>query len=339
MKAAVVEDNKIVLKEIDNPKLDKNGALIEVLGCGLCGSDIVKVQHSLVKNGAVLGHEIVGKIIELKTDLNVPFKIGDKIVMGHHYPCFNCVYCKGENYSMCQTFKSSNIYPGGFAKYIITDENHLKYTMFKIPDNLNEEEASFLEPLSCCIRAVRRAELKPKSKVLVIGLGSIGFLMGQVLKAFGHYVIGTDLSESRLELAKKNGFDNVVVSSCNSLKTSEKIKSISQEIGVDAVFMTSGSEKTFELCLKSIRNGGTILIFSSVPTDIAGFSNNDIYYRELKVLGSYSPAPTDIAQSMEFLKTGKVKVDGITTEYPLTEVQKAIDDTLEHKIFKAYIKL
>lgn len=110
-------------------------------------------------------------------------------------------------------------------------------------------------------------------------------------------------------------------------------------MGVDAVFMTSGSDKTFELCLKSIRNGGTILIFSSVPIDTSGFSNNDIYYRELKILGSYSPAPIDIAQSLEYLKTEKVKVKNITTEYQLNEVQKAIEDTLSHKIFKAYIKI
>ena len=103
--------------------------------------------------------------------------------------------------------------------------------------------------------------------------------------------------------------------------------------------MTSGSEKTFELCLNSVRNGGTILIFSSVPIDNAGFSNNDIYYRELKILGSYSPAPSDIAQSLDFLEKGLVNVKNITSEYTLDSVQKAIEDTLTHKIFKAYIKI
>ena len=339
MKTAVIQDKKIIIKESSKPQLINNGALIKILGCGLCGSDIVKFQHGLVGNGAVLGHEIVGQIEELKTSLNLPFKVGDKIVMGHHYPCFDCVYCKGENYSMCKTFKSSNIFPGGFSEYIIADENHLKYTMFKVPDNLTDHEASFLEPLSCCIRAVKRAELKPNSKVLVIGLGSIGFLMGQALKAYGHYVVGVDLAQERLDLAKDNGFDDVILSQKYAQTTSDVIKEKTQKMGVDAVFMTSGSDKTFELCLKSIRNGGTILIFSSVPIDTSGFSNNDIYYRELKILGSYSPAPIDIAQSLEYLKTEKVKVKNITTEYQLNEVQKAIEDTLSHKIFKAYIKI
>lgn len=339
MRAAIIKGKTIVETEISKPQLTNNGALIKVLGCGLCGSDIVKFRDGLVNDGSILGHEIVGEIIELKTNSDLPFKIGDKIVMGHHYPCFECVYCKGENYSMCQTFKSSNIIPGGFAQYILADENHLKYTMFKIPDNLDNYEASFLEPLSCCIRAVRRANLKPHSKVLVIGLGSIGYLMGQALKAYGHQVIGTDLSKDRLNLAQKAGFDYTVLSEKNSDLCANKIKSITQKEGVDAVFMTSGSDKTFDLCLKSIRNGGTILIFSSVPISSAGFANNEIYYRELKIIGSYSPAPIDIKQSMDFLSTGKVKVKNITTEYPLGKVQQAIEDTLSHKIFKAYIKI
>jgi len=339
MQAAVIDNGKIVEKEIQKPRLKGKGALIKVFGCGLCGSDIVKFRHGISPEGTVLGHEIIGEIVELNVENSYGFKVGDKIAMGHHYPCFECVFCKGENYSMCKTFKSSNIKPGGFAEYIVADENHLKYTMFKVPEHLDDHEASFMEPLSCCIRAVRRADLKAGSKVLVIGLGSIGFLMGQALKAYGHIVIGADLSEKRLALAKSHGFDFTVQSTPDAQETAEKIKSLSQIEGVDAVFMTSGSEKTFDLCLKSVRNGGTILIFSSVPPDNAGFYNNDIYYRELKILGSYSPAPCDIKQSMEFLSTGKVKVKNISVEYPLSQVQKAIDDTLGHKIFKAYIKL
>lgn len=339
MQAAVIENGKIVEKSVYKPSLSGKGALIKVLGCGLCGSDIVKFRHGISPDGTVLGHEIIGEIVELNADDSLGFTVGDKIAMGHHYPCFNCVYCEGENYSMCKTFKHSNIKPGGFAQYIVADENHLKYTVFKVPINLDDHEASFMEPLSCCIRAVRRAELKPKSKVLVIGLGSIGFLMGQALKAYGHTVLGADLSEKRLSLAENHGFDFTVKSSADVAKTADEIKKMSQIEGVDAVFMTSGSDKTFDLCLKSVRNGGTVLIFSSVPPDMAGFSNNEIYYRELKILGSYSPAPRDIAQSMEFLKTGKVKVKNISVEYPLSHVQQAIDDTLTHKIFKAYIKI
>ena len=77
------------------------------MGCGLCGSDIVKFKQKLVKDGTVLGHEIVGEVVEINTKTD--FKVGDKIVSSHHIPCFDCVYCENENYSMCEHFKLTNI--------------------------------------------------------------------------------------------------------------------------------------------------------------------------------------------------------------------------------------
>lgn len=335
MKAAIIRDNSIEIEETQKPVLKDKGAIVKISGCGLCGSDIVKFKQKIMHDGAVLGHEIVGIIDEINTDTN--FKKGDRIAMGHHYPCFDCVYCKGENYSMCETFKHSNIIPGGFAEYILIDENHLKNTVFKVDDTLSDIEASFLEPLACCVRAVRRADLPENSYVLVVGLGSIGFLMGQALSAFGHRVIGTDLNEDRLKLAFEHNFDKVIKSQ-DATSTSFIIKEMSQKEGVDAVFMTSGSDKPFSLALFAVRDGGTILIFASVPSE-ACFSNNDIYYRELKIMGSYSPSPKDLEISMKLLQTKKVVVENISAVYNLEEVQQAIEDTLSQKIFKAYIKL
>ena len=245
--------------------------------------------------------------------------------MGHHIPCGECNFCKGGSYSMCKQFKSTNIRPGGFSEYIFASELHLKNTTHKIPDNLSLIEASFMEPLGCCVRAVERASLSENSKVAVIGLGSIGLLMGQALKAYGHNVIGIDLIQERLRLAQKFGFDSV---SANI-----------EEGSVDAVFLTAGANATVDSAKKCVRNGGTILIFSSVSDDNTGFSNNDIYYRELKVLSSYSAIPDTLKKALNLLASKKVRVDGLTTEYDFENIQKAIDDTLSNKIMKAYIRI
>ena len=117
MKSAIFKNGKIEITELDKPSLQcKKGAIVKVDGCGLCGSDIVKYKEQSVKDGTVLGHEIVGEIAEINSDTN--FKVGDKIVSSHHIPCFECVYCKNKNYSMCKHFKKTNIFPGGFAEYI-----------------------------------------------------------------------------------------------------------------------------------------------------------------------------------------------------------------------------
>jgi L-iditol 2-dehydrogenase len=309
------------------------GAIVKVLGCGLCGSDIVKFKESLVPNGTVLGHEIVAEIVEINS--SKPFNIGDKIVASHHIPCFKCAYCKGESYSMCEHFKSTNIYPGGFSEYVYLSEEHLLNVTHKIPKNLSEEEVSFYEPLGCCVRAIKRAKLVPQSKVLVIGLGSIGMLMGQALKSFGMNVFGCDLNDSRVELANKLGI--TAFNSSDKDYTHKFVYSKTDNIGVDCVFMTSGADAAIDVALNTVRLGGKILIFSSTPKNF-GYRNNDIYYKELTVLGSYSPRPKDLKKSLELLTNGEVKVNDFASVYPVEKIQEAFDDTISNKVFKAYIK-
>ncbi|MBQ3819549.1 alcohol dehydrogenase catalytic domain-containing protein, partial [bacterium] len=140
MKSAIIENSKIVLKSFDKLTLNKNeGAIVKVLGCGLCGSDIVKFTHKISKDGTVLGHEIVAQIVEINSDTN--FKIGDIIVTSHHIPCGNCVYCVHGNVSMCEHFKSTNIRPGGFSEYVYLSEEHLENVAHIKPENLSDIEA------------------------------------------------------------------------------------------------------------------------------------------------------------------------------------------------------
>ena len=325
MKVAELENDILVVKTRENETLNgRTGAIVKVLGCGLCGSDIVKLKQHLVKNGTVLGHEIVAQIVEINSATN--FKVDDVIVTSHHIPCGKCEYCKNGNVSMCRHFKETNIRPGGFSELVYVSEEHLQNVAYLKPQNLTNIEASFYEPLGCCVRAVKRAGLKENSTALVIGLGSVGILMAQALKAFGMNVIGCDLISSRVELLKNLGIEAFrVPEMCDSIKA-------------DGVFMTSGAAKAIDTALKFVRDGGKILVFSSTPNNF-GYANNEIYYRELTVLGSYSPSPADLKDSLELLKDKKVKVKGLSTDYPLEKVQKAINDTIENKILKAYIKI
>lgn len=325
MKVAEIENDILVIKNREDEKLNgRKGALVKILGCGLCGSDIVKLTQHRAKQGTVLGHEIVAFITDINSDTN--FKVGDTIITSHHIPCGKCEYCKNGNVSMCRHFKETNIFPGGFSEYVFVSEEHLRNVAYLKPKNLTNDEVAFYEPLGCCIRAVKRAGLRQNSTALVVGLGSIGILMAQALKAFGMNVIGCDLITSRVELLKNLGIEAFKVTEmCDSIKA-------------DGVFMTSGSDKAIPTALKYVRDGGKILVFSSTPQNF-GYANNEIYYRELTVLGSYSPSPADLKDSFELLKNKDVKVSGLSTEYNLENVQKAINDTLDNKILKAYIKI
>ena len=335
MKAAIFKNGKIELTDFERPMLNgRTGAIVKVHGCGLCGSDIVKYKKQSIPDGTVLGHEIVGEIFEINSKTN--FKTGDKIISSHHIPCFECKYCKNHNYSMCRHFKSTNIFPGGFAEYIYLSEEHLQNVAHLIPDNLTDEEAAFYEPLGCCVRAIKRCDLPKNSNVLVIGLGSIGYIMAQGLKAFGMNVYGCDLIDDRINMLKSVGIE--AFNSSDTDYCIEHSKKLTDDFGFDAIFMTSGADATIDLALKTVRSGGKILIFASTPKNF-GYANNEIYYRELTVMGSYSPSPDDLKDSLNLLKEGKVKTHGISTIVNINDIQKAFDDTISNKIYKAYIKI
>ena len=226
---------------------------------------------------------------------------------------------------MCRHFKETNIFPGGFSERVYLSEEHLKNVAHLVPNNITDEEISFYEPLGCCIRAIKRCGLQIGDRVLVVGLGSIGLLMGEGLRALGYKVYGCDLIEDRIERANKFGIE-----ACHTkdLKKPE----------VDAVFMTSGADKALDTAIKAVRAGGKILVFSSTPNN-TGYPNNEIYYKELTVMGSYSPSPKDLEDSFNLLTSGRVNVKGLTTTYTLDRIQEAFDDTISNKIFKAYIKI
>ncbi len=310
MRASVVSDNNFVCKNIDKPGLENKGAIIKVIGCGLCGSDIVKFQHKFVKNGQVLGHEVVGEIVEINSETS--FKTGDKVAIAHHYPCFECDFCKSGHPSMCKTFKNSNIFPGGFCEFIRVDEGHLKNTIHKVPSSMDLITASFMEPVGCCHRSVRRMGNIENKKILVIGLGSIGLLIGQVAKVYGANVFGFDINNSRLKQAEQFG-----------IISAENIDNFE----ADGIFLTAGADATVKSSLKAIKNGGQICVFSSVKNDETGFMNNEIYYRELSIYGSYSPAPSDLSKSFELLRDNKINVENLSVIYELEDLNKAVHYT------------
>lgn len=335
MKTAQVNGEKIVIKEAEELKLNgRKGAIVRVLGCGLCGSDIVKFRHKIASDGTVLGHEIVGIIEEINSDTK--FLKGDKIVSSHHIPCFECTYCRHGNYSMCRHFKETNILPGGFSERIYLSEEHLKNVAHKVPSGISDEEISFYEPLGCCIRAIKRCNLIEGDKILVVGLGSIGLIMAEGLKAYGYKVYGCDLIEDRINLASSRGIESF--NSKDLVSFEEIIKGKTENSGVDAVFMTSGADKAIDVALKTIKQGGKILVFSSTPLS-NGYPNNEIYYKELTVMGSYSPSPKDLKESFDLITSGRVNVTDLTTIYALEDIQQAFDDTISNKIFKAYIEI
>ncbi len=316
MKSLKLKNGNLEIINVEKPVLNGLGAIIKVIGCGLCGSDIVKIREK--DDSAILGHEVVGEIVEINTKTS--FKKGDIVVISHHYPCGTCEYCVRKSYSMCRFFKSTNLFPCGFSEYLFASEGHLEHATFMVPKGFEYDHMAFVEPLACCIRAVERADLINGANTLTIGLGSIGLLMTQASKNYGYSAYGFDIDNKRQENALN--YD---------IKFDENIK-------YDAIFMTSGSHHAIPTALKYVRDGGKIIVFSSVKTD-DGYTNNDIYYRELSVIASYSPSVDNLKTSYKMITQGKINLDNISTTYKFDDIAFALDDTTKGKIYKAYVEL
>ena len=190
------------------PIISDNELLVRVHGCGLCGSDILKIAQQ-APPPVVLGHELSGTIVERGKAIS-NFETGQRVIVAHHVPCGSCHYCRHHNYSMCAAFKTSNIDPCGFAEYIRVPAAHARHTTLALPSALSAEEGCFVEPLACCARAVQRTSLLPGDSVMVMGLGSVGLLMLQAVKTMSAaQVYGVDLLPERLQLARELGADAV----------------------------------------------------------------------------------------------------------------------------------
>jgi len=181
------------MEEIIKPSIPDDEMLIELLYCGLCGSDIVKIFDTKGKKPAVYGYEVVGKVVEAGSRVN-KFKVGDIVVAAHHILCGKCHYCRHGNHTMCAMFKETNIYPGGFCQYIRLSEDHIKNTTFLLPDGSNLLEALFVEPLACCIRAMDKIDYIKGDIFSVVGAGAIGILFIKLIKLAGLDVAVIDLT-------------------------------------------------------------------------------------------------------------------------------------------------
>src|SRR5262249_10582229 len=149
----------MAVKNLAKPQIKDDEVLLKVALCGLCGSDIKKILEARSDSPElVLGHEIAGEVVEVGPKVR-KFSVGERVAVAHHVPCFECHYCRHENYSMCPVFKKSNLDPGGFAEFLRIPATHVEHAAFQIPENIKNEEALFMEPLACCLRCVKRLAL------------------------------------------------------------------------------------------------------------------------------------------------------------------------------------
>ncbi len=330
MQVAMYYSNQdIRLEEMPIPQIGPGELLVKILSSGICGSDLME-WYRIKKAPRVLGHEIAGEIAAVGAGVD-SYKIGDRVFVSHHVPCNKCRYCLNNYHTLCDTLRTTNFDPGGFAEYIRVPRINVDRGVFVLPGELSFEEGVFIEPLACIIRGQRMARAKPGQVVLVIGSGMAGIIHVAVASRWGaKRVIAVDISEHRLQIARQFGADALIFAGKD---LSAEVKRINGNRLADLVIVCTGAQSAMTQALQCVDRGGTVLFFAPLepgtkfPLHFYDFWNNGI-----TLMSSYGGAPLDITRSIEFIQTKKIPVkDMVTHRLKLADIALGFKLALEAK--------
>jgi 2-desacetyl-2-hydroxyethyl bacteriochlorophyllide A dehydrogenase len=310
MLAAVFRGNKIFdMCDYTLPILGTNELLIKVDNCGICGTDRHIFSGSAPSSiPIILGHEYCGTIVDLANSSG-QFKIGDKIAVDPNIYCCYCSYCKKGNINYCENLKALGVtLNGGFAEYSIVPSSQA----YLLPDNFDLSIASFSEPLSCCLRGIEHADIKPGNTVVIIGGGSIGLMMVQLVKISGaSKIILIEPDHSKQLIGLELGADFVLDS--NEEKIFEQINDLSNG-HVDVVIECVGNKSTIENAIKIAGKGGKVIIFGLAPKDqTISLNLQYLFHKELKIFNSYLN-PFTFKSAVDLLVNKKIEVQKLISQ-------------------------
>ena len=309
--AMYYSNNDVRLEHMATPEIGPGELLMRVEASGICGSDVME-WYRIHKVPLVLGHEVSGVVTEVGQGVD-RYKVGDRVIAAHHVPCNTCHYCLSGNHTVCDTLRKTNFYPGGFAEFIRLPSINVERGTFTLPDTVSFEEATFVEPVACVLRGLRKAGLKPGCSVLVIGSGIAGLLYVHLARALGAgRVIAIDVVEHRLEAARKLGADA-------ALHAEEDVPAYLREVNdgrlADVVIVCTGAESAVAQALRSVERHGTVLFFAPTGPGLNfSLSINDVFWRnDVTLTTSYAGSPADHAVALEMILTGTLHVKEMIT--------------------------
>lgn len=331
---ACLGGEKTALEERPAPHAGPGEMVLRLRVSGFCGTDLFKLKTGSAAAGSVLGHEIVGEVIELGAGVT-GFEIGDRVVVPHHVPCGTCLYCTRGNETMCAVFKENLMEPGGFADTVLIRKRATQQAACKLPDGLSDEAAVFVEPAACVLRGIDRSGLGDGGTAAVLGCGSMGLLHLLVLKAAlpDISVVMVDPDQDRLAIAAQLGADRTAPPGDGALQA---VRALSADHGADAVFDTVGGPKTLEAGIGLTRQGGSVVLFAHAPDGAhADFDLNTLFKHERRIIGSYSGALNEQRRIFDMIRGGSLDPSPLVTHtMPLDDFAHGVSLVVEQKALK-----
>lgn len=316
-------NNDIRVEEVPTPSPGPGEMLVKVHSCGICGSDIVE-WYRLPRAPLVQGHEVGVEVVDTGEGVS-KYQKGDRLFIAPKIPCLKCSYCLKGHYPQCTVIKDR--LPGGFAEYILVPRELVANGSYLLPDSVSYDQATFIEPLACVVRAQRLASIGMGQTLLILGSGMSGLLHIKLAKYKKCKVMATDINKSRLELAKSFGVDHVADATSDIL---EQLTSMNGR-KADAVIVTTSAMSAFKQAWETVDMGGVVVLFAVPgPDKDVVVPVNDFWRKEIRILTSYYCGPPDMEEALDLIAKGDIEVDDlITHRLPLNETDRGFKMLLD----------
>lgn len=331
------------LQDFPQPRARGRSALIRVLSCSVCGTDLRAWQHGneRITPPRITGHELCGEIVDIGPELT-GFAVGDRISMAPAIGCGTCYPCRRGFTNLCDNLQTIGFqFDGGFAEYMeVPAIAFSRGNVYLTPQTVSDEEAALAEPIACVVNGQEFLHIVPGDTVAIFGSGFIGCMHAELARMNGaQSVIMIEPNESRAEAAHALiPFSSMIVSSRMDLHA--EVKRLTEGRGADVLITACpvGQAQVDAVALSAKR--GRISLFGGLAKETRGFlDSNAVHYKELSIHGVHASTPRQNMDVMGWIAAGKLDVRKyITRVYPLAEIEQAFRDLQSQVVFKAVVK-
>jgi len=322
MKIAITYDHLDTrIEDRPDPELTRGSLLCDLRVCGVCTTDVL-AWYVRSKAPVVLGHEAIGTVRAVGEGV-FGFKAGDRVFYHHHAPCGKCTFCLRKQFTFCPTWKKNSVTPGGLAQTVRVEPESVRMDTLLIPPAMTDEEAVFIEPLACSLRAARRAGAAPGKTAVQIGLGVMGMVNCFALMAYGvKKIIAVDLTPIRIQWGKELGIPHVLDG--NAPDENKRILEFTDG-GADIVIVGPHTIESMQTAFEVVGKGGTVLLYTPAdPKETLPVNPSDLYFRDVTLTSSYSCDPDDTREALHLIKEKLLPTERlITHRFPFSQTAEA----------------
>ena len=330
MDAAVYKGaGAVAVESIPVPKIGAGELLIRVETCGICHTDLKKIEYNLLPPPRIYGHETAGVVAAVGEGVT-KYQPGDRVIVFHHIPCGKCFYCSKKLYAQCPVYKKVGVTAGyepaggGFSQYVRAMDWIVERGVEKIPEGVSFDQACFVEPVNTCVKGAHLVDPQPGDVVVVLGQGPIGLIFTMIVARSGARILATDGMASRRALSQQFGAE--VAFDPRDAELDKRVRAMTEGRGADLVIIAASAKGIVEQAVACSRPGARILLFAQTShQERIEVSGADICVGERVLMGAYSASVDLQKESADLVFSGALPVEKlISHRFPLGRIKEGI---------------